>query len=137
MIYLLDANIWLDAILGRQRADDVKTFLQRAIRGTLATTDYAVHSVGLYLYRDRSDQFLEFLDDLVRLSVNTLHLAPSNLRSVITRQYRLDFDDAFQYVAAERDDLPIVSHDADFERTPRGRLTAEQAIAQIATENKR
>ena len=40
----------------------------------------------------------------------------------------LDFDDAFQYVAAERFDLQLVSFDADFDHTPRGRMTPAQAM---------
>ena len=45
----------------------------------------------------------------------------------------LDFDDAVQYVAAERDDLTLVSLDADFDRTPRGRKTPAQALAEFTT----
>jgi hypothetical protein len=35
----------------------------------------------------------------------------------------LDFDDAYQYVAAEKHDLTLISFDADFDRTERGRKT--------------
>lgn len=43
--------------------------------------------------------------------------------------YDLDFDDAFQYTAAEMYDPRIVSFDSDFDRTPRGRVTPEQVLA--------
>ena len=36
--------------------------------------------------------------------------------------FRLDFDDAYQYVAAEKFDLALVSFDADFDRTDRKRM---------------
>ena len=42
--------------------------------------------------------------------------------------YRLDFDDAYQYVAAEFHGLTLVSLDVDFDRTPRGRLTPAAAL---------
>jgi uncharacterized protein len=42
--------------------------------------------------------------------------------------YNLDFDDACQYIAAEMHDLRLVSLDADFDRTPRGRLTPAAAL---------
>jgi predicted nucleic acid-binding protein len=40
----------------------------------------------------------------------------------------LDFDDAYQYVAAEKYDLTLVSFDADFDRTDRGRKTPAQIL---------
>jgi predicted nucleic acid-binding protein len=42
--------------------------------------------------------------------------------------YGLDFDDAYQYVAAELHGLKLVSLDADFDRTPNGRLTPAAAL---------
>ncbi|MFA6372325.1 MAG: hypothetical protein WCW68_06850 [Methanothrix sp.] len=39
------------------------------------------------------------------------------------KSFHLDFDDAYQYVAAERNDLVLVSFDADFDKTDMGRKT--------------
>jgi hypothetical protein len=75
--YLLDSNIWLEAIVDRAHADEVTQLLRTAPAGTLAATDYAVHSVGLYLYREKPDAFREFLDDLVRLRLNSTCLRPA------------------------------------------------------------
>jgi predicted nucleic acid-binding protein len=36
--------------------------------------------------------------------------------------------DAYQYIAAEQYDAPLVSFDADFDRTERGRLTPAAAL---------
>jgi len=46
----------------------------------------------------------------------------------IMRKFGLDFDDAYQYVAAERHDLLIVSFDSDFDRTERRRKTPADLI---------
>jgi hypothetical protein len=35
----------------------------------------------------------------------------------------LDFDDAYQYTAAEKHNLILLSFDTDFDRTSRGRKT--------------
>ena len=48
--------------------------------------------------------------------------------------HRLDFDDAYQYVAAELNNLALVSLDADFDRTPRGRLTPAAALQKFKDE---
>jgi len=42
------------------------------------------------------------------------------------RQFNLDFDDAYQYTLADCYDLIIVSFDADFDRTNRGRKTPSE-----------
>lgn len=41
----------------------------------------------------------------------------------VVQKFNLDFDDAYQYVAAEQYRLAIVSFDADFDRTEKGRKT--------------
>jgi len=42
--------------------------------------------------------------------------------SLTLRRIHLDFDDAYQYSAARRYGLLIVSFDADFDRTTEGRV---------------
>jgi len=37
--------------------------------------------------------------------------------------YKLDFDDSYQYVAAEQNGLTLVSFDNDFDRTNKGKKT--------------
>jgi len=54
-----------------------------------------------------------------------------HLVSRASRTYQLDFDDAFVYAVAERDGLSIVSLDADFDRTPRGRKTPARVLAEL------
>jgi uncharacterized protein len=47
----------------------------------------------------------------------------------IRRRFRLDFDDAYQYVAAEKHNLTLVSFDSDFDRTARGRKTPDALLS--------
>jgi predicted nucleic acid-binding protein len=131
--YLIDANVWLEAVTAAPRSPDVVSFLRSVPQGWLATTDFVLNTVGLILTPQSPVGFRTFLDDLIRLRVFTLHLAPSELYVVLDRMSSagLDFDDAFQYVAAELNDLRIVSFDSDFDRTPLGRLTPSQAMSEI------
>ncbi|MBS3984575.1 MAG: PIN domain-containing protein [Selenomonadales bacterium] len=39
----------------------------------------------------------------------------------LRNQYKLSFDDAYQYVAAEKFGYILISLDSDFDRTPKGR----------------
>jgi predicted nucleic acid-binding protein len=60
-----------------------------------------------------------------------LRIEPAQLTTVTqnARQYRLDFDDAFVYTVAAAHGLTIVNFDSDFDRTPRGRKTPGDALA--------
>jgi len=40
----------------------------------------------------------------------------------VAAAFQLDFDDAYQYVVAEKFDLMLVSFDTDFDRTDRNRI---------------
>jgi predicted nucleic acid-binding protein len=131
--YLLDSNVWLDVITQGAHCQETSEMLKAAVPGSLATSDFSVHTVGLVLSRRDPEPFRRFLADLARHHVFTLHLAPPDLYNVLDKmmQYVLDFDDAFQYIIAERNELRIVSFDSDFDRTPQGRLTPAQALAEI------
>jgi uncharacterized protein len=48
--------------------------------------------------------------------------------TAVASECRLDFDDAYQYIAAERNGVPLVSFDSDFDDTDLGRLTPQQVL---------
>ena len=55
-------------------------------------------------------------------------LSPEEIKSVLGTmdRFKLDFDDAYQYVAAERYNLIFVSYDKDFDRTEKCRKKPEE-----------
>lgn len=57
---------------------------------------------------------------MLRLSVQDMEEV-----ATIARRFSLDFDDAYQYVAAEKYGLTIISFDTDFDRTEKGRKTPD------------
>ena len=46
----------------------------------------------------------------------------------VAQTFGLDFDDAYQYIVAEKFDLSLLSFDQDFDRTSRGRKTLEEVM---------
>ena len=54
-----------------------------------------------------------------------VNLFAADMESVVSKAqiFKLDFDDAYQYTLAEKNDFNIVSFDSDFDRTERGRIT--------------
>lgn len=91
-----------------------------------------MHSISLALIRrNQSEVLREFVEDLfVDTNITVLSFPFDELQIVIeTMQGQgLDYNDACQYALAERYDLRLVSFDADFEHTERGRQTPNQVL---------
>jgi predicted nucleic acid-binding protein len=132
-VYLLDTNIILEFLLDQEKAADVERLIRETESGDLHLTEFALYSLGVVLMRrKRHDVFLEVLQDLlVRRRVRLIRLVVSDMKAIAnaSRTYNLDFDDAYQYVAAEKRKLVIVSFDADFDRTPKGRKTPADIVS--------
>ena len=98
----------------------------------LAITKFSLYSIGIILCKlGRAALFQEFLaDGFERCGICHVRLGPDDLRQVVAAhtQHALDFDDAYQYVAAAKLDWDLVSFDSDFDVTPRGRKTPALAL---------
>ncbi len=97
-------------------------------------SNFTIGSLGVILFRrGQQDVFVEVIQDmLVDGGMHVLHLEAVDLVDVanIAQRFNLDYDDAYQYGVAQRQGLRIVSFDADFDRTDRGRQTPAQVLAQ-------
>jgi len=131
-MYLLDTNIWLERLLNQERSEEVGEFLSQIPSDLLGITDFSLHSIGVITTRlNKPDIFTLFLNDTcVEGAVQIISLVPAELHRLIRvmEQYHLDFDDAYQYTAADEYHLLLVSFDADFDQTPIRRLTPAQAL---------
>ena len=131
LMYLLDTNVLIEVLLGQERSDEVKRFLEATPSAQLHLTDFSLYSIGILMVREkRGAAFQSFLDDtLLGGKMNMIALSPRDLEQGIrtAERNRLDFDDAYQAVAAEKHDLTVVSFDSHFDKTERGRKTPAQA----------
>ncbi|MFO7772713.1 MAG: PIN domain-containing protein [Dehalococcoidia bacterium] len=131
-MYLVDTNVWLERLLDQTRSDEVKRFLDQVLSDHLFITDFTFHSIGVVMSRlKRMDALLRFVQDaFIDGAVALIRLKPEDMQRLVQRaeQYSLDFDDAYQYVAAEKYNLTIVSFDADFDRTELGRRTPAEIM---------
>lgn len=132
-MYLVDTNLILEVLLRQAKAEEVKRFLEHAPPEQLFLTEFSLYSLGVLLIRrNLHDIFLRTAEDLLFTGrITLLRLAPADLADVARRskQFGLDFDDAYQYVAADKHNLVIVSFDGDFDRTERGRKQPHQVTA--------
>ncbi len=125
MKLLIDTNIFLEVLLEQEKAIEASEFLTKANDYSFFITDFSLHSIGLILFsKKKHKQYQEFCDDIfLEAGINLLSLEVDDNNQLCknSQSYNLDFDDAYQYTAAEKFDLHIVSFDKDFEKTPRGR----------------
>ncbi len=123
MRLLVDTNVFLEVLLAQAKAKEAREFLEKTNMHQLFVSNYAIHSIGLMLLRRKQPEtFRQLLTD-VETGMTTVSLALKELKEVVdvAATFNLDFDDAYQYVTADKFGLTIVSFDSDFDRTSRGR----------------
>lgn len=131
-MYLVDTNIWLEVLLEQEKKVESYEFLEKTDSQLLHITDFSLYSIGIILTRlKKLDALNRFVGDvIIESGVNIARLAPEDIKKIIEieEKFNLDFDDSYQYVAAERFGLTIVSCDADFDKTEKGRTTPEELL---------
>ncbi|MCX7854436.1 MAG: PIN domain-containing protein [Anaerolineae bacterium] len=133
-MYLLDTNILLELLLDQERANEVEHLMCSVPGRYLYISEFTLYSLGMILVRRQQTRaFLQIVEDLERGHIECLRLDPADMPAVVEaiQQFGLDFDDAYQYVAAEKHGLTLISFDADFDRTPLGRRTPGQILLEV------
>ncbi len=127
MRLLIDTNVFLEIILDQQSADEARDLLAKTRDHEFFMSDYSLHSIGLLLFRRKEHHiFQKFLQDITSglgITLTSIPLGGMDAVVEVSKRFNLDFDDAYQYAAAENNNLTLVSFDRDFDRTPRGRKT--------------
>jgi hypothetical protein len=84
-MFLLDTNIWLELLLGREKADQVRRLLDAEEAWRFGLTDFSLHSMGVILTRlNRHDLFLDFISDTLEGSaVRVIRLDSAGLKEVL------------------------------------------------------
>lgn len=126
MKYLLDTNIWLEALLDQERSEEVIKFLDKCSGDVLVISDFSLHSIVIILTKFKEFKTAKiFLDDLLNSGVKVISVEPDKLKEVlkIIEIYNIDFDDAYQYYIAKNYNLILVSFDKDFDKTDISRKT--------------
>lgn len=125
MRLLIDTNIFLEVLLERDNAHEVRKLLSIIDRNYFYLTDFTFHSLGVILFRKRkSDVFRMFVNDIIiEAGFEIISLLPEDVEKICeaSAKFNLDFDDAYQYTAGKEYNLSIVSFDSDFDGTDRGR----------------
>ncbi len=81
-------------------------------------SDFSIHSIGVILFRNKKEAVFErFVNDvLVKLEILTLEKEAYKKLSEISKEFNLDFDDAYQFKIAQENNLIIATMDRDFDK---------------------
>ena len=123
-MYLADTNIFLEALLEQERANEVQEFLQSIDLDTIFITDFSLNSIGIALFnRKKYPIFISFLEDVVGGGVHILSLGVEDHKTLNrpAQKFNLDFDDAYQYAVADKYNLQLISFDQHFDQTDKER----------------
>ncbi|HDO42165.1 MAG TPA: PIN domain-containing protein [Candidatus Bathyarchaeota archaeon] len=116
---LIDTNIFLELMLGQERADECERFLNKVSKGEIEAiiSKFTVHAVEALL--NDSNLILIFLRNIqnsLGLSVYETGLEDEIAVSMLMDKIKLDFDDALQYYLAKKLGAEaIVSYDKHFD----------------------
>lgn len=134
-MYLLDTNIWLERLLNQENSAVVGELLTTLSPTEICMTDFTLHSIGVICDRLKQIEiFQQFVQDVViDGNVQIVGVPLDTLGDVVKAidQFNVDFDDAYQLVAARNIPASIVSFDRDFDKTDLGRLTPAQILEEI------
>ena len=126
IVYLLDTNIFLELLLDQKESESVRALLSSKAPNDLSISDLAFHSIGIILYqKNAAHLFSDFIRDLLGeggIAIFALGSEDMERLEQVAATFSLDFDDAYQYVVAEKFGLVLVSFDTDFDRTDRKRV---------------
>ena len=124
-MYLLDTNIFLEILLHREKSKAAKHLFIANLSSDLFITDFSLHSLGVFLFqRNRHETYIRFVKDvIIETEINVIGLDPEEVLALaeISKRFHLDIDDSYQYAVAQKYGLQILSFDADFDRTEKGR----------------
>ena len=124
-MYLIDTNIWIERMIDGPKSDEVGELLNRFTSDELHVSEFTLHSMAMLLKRRSQDALYTrwTLDLFVDGGAKLISLIPDEIKRILRTmdQYRLDYHDAYQYTAAEKYDLTLVSYNEAYDGTPLGR----------------
>ncbi len=116
MRHLIDTNVLLELIFQGRHFAKCKSFIEQ--NDNFYITDFAVNSAGVMLFRNNEfilwKAFLQFVEPFEIISLSNSE--KQKLISV-SLQMKLDYDDAYQWLAAKNNGCALVTLDKDFSKT--------------------
>ena len=119
-MYLIDTNIFLEAMLDRKYKDDCQALLRMIDNGDIKAyvTTYSIHSIETILDKigdlEALKIFLGSIGEMKGLSIYNTDLK-DEIAVIDEMDVGLDFDDALQSYVTKKLNLEIISFDRHFD----------------------
>jgi predicted nucleic acid-binding protein len=124
--------VFLELLLDQKESESVRALLSSQTPDELGISDLAFHSLGIILYqKNAAHLFTDLVRDLFGeggIAIIALGSEDMERLEQAATTFNLDFDDAYQYVVAEKFGLTLVSFDTDFDRTDRKRVIPSRIL---------
>lgn len=104
-LILIDTNVFLELLLGREKAEDCEALLDAVSKGEIeaVVTHFTVHAVEATLGAGQAlITFLRSLESSEGLYVYETGISEEISTAMLAPKIGLDFDDALQYYASKR-----------------------------------
>lgn len=121
-MYLLDTNIFLEILLGQEKANACEACIQKLSEENPGyITHFSLHAIEAIIGRDAKNnkiltQFLGFIEEHPHLHVYDTQLEDETEISKWSAKTGLNFDDALQYFVAKTQKLKLVTLDRGFQK---------------------
>ncbi|MBI3859146.1 MAG: type II toxin-antitoxin system VapC family toxin [Thaumarchaeota archaeon] len=129
---LVDTNIFLEHLLGRENADECQSLLELLSKGDMqaVVTRFSLHRIEAVYSDPLLADFLRNIDRSLGIQVYDTTTAEEAEVASRSRKNGLDFDDSLQYYVLQRTGATsIVSFDRHFDDLDIPRMEPDEAMA--------
>lgn len=135
LVYFLDSNIFLEALLNQDKALEVESFFKSTGAKELFISDLSLFSIGIILFKFKKfNAYNSFIENIQDQEIKVLSLIDSlSMNNLIStaKNFNLDFEDSYQYLIAKKYNLELIGFDKDFDRTELKRKEPTEIIKQF------
>lgn len=126
-MYLIDTNVWIERLIAGPKTEEVGKLLSTNSSDQFHVTEFSRHAMAMLLkHMGQDDVFLKWILDLfLDGGVKIINLEPEDIKRILRTmdEYTFDYHDAYQYVAAEKYHLTLISYNEGFDQTKVGRTS--------------
>ena len=132
-MYLLDTNIFLEILLEQEKSEDCEVLIKsiRSREELFYISSFTLHSIEVIMVReDKNDLLEEFLKYIISSKIILLDTSIEDELHILNlaKEFKLDFDDAFEFYLCRKFNLEIISYDKHFDNLPVKRIESDDLV---------
>ena len=140
MTITLDTSIFVEVILGQEKAEESQSLLNLVATGGVnaVVSHFSIHAIGAIIRSQaKLSEFLKAVELSTGLTVYDTTLTDEQTIAILSAKIKLDLDDSVQYFVAKRtNSTSIVSFDRHFDGLDVPRREPFQILEDLRTRSK-